>query len=89
MTQDFVTQVMYNGVMLVLMLSLPAVGIGLLVGFVISLFQAVTQIQEQTLTFVPKMVTVMLIIAFTSPWMASLLVDFITTLWLNIPNMVR
>ena len=89
MTQDFVTQVMYNGVMLVLLLSLPAVGLGLLVGFVISLFQAVTQIQEQTLTFVPKMVTVMMIIAFTSPWMASLLVDFITTLWSNIPNMVR
>jgi len=89
MTQDFVTQVIYNGVMMVLLLSLPSVGIGLLVGFVISLFQAVTQIQEQTLTFVPKMVTVMMIIAFTSPWMASLLVDFITTLWLNIPAMVK
>ncbi|MCX5749090.1 MAG: flagellar biosynthesis protein FliQ [Candidatus Saganbacteria bacterium] len=89
MTQDFVTQVIYNGVMLVLLLSLPSVGLGLLVGFIISLFQAVTQIQEQTLTFVPKMVTVMMVIAFTSPWMASLMVDFMTTLWANIPNMVR
>ena len=75
--------------MLVLMLSLPAVGLGLLVGLVISLFQAVTQIQEQTLTFVPKMIVVMGVIAFMSPWMASLLIDFITTLWSNIPNMVR
>lgn len=89
MTQDFVTQIMYNGVMLVLMLSLPAVGLGLLVGFIISLFQAVTQIQEQTLTFVPKMIVVMAIIAFTSPWMMSLLVDFVSTLWSNIPNMAR
>jgi len=89
MSQDFVTQIIYNGVMLVLMLSLPAVGLGLLVGLVISLFQAVTQIQEQTLTFVPKMIVVMGVIAFMSPWMASLLIDFITTLWSNIPNMVR
>jgi len=89
MSQDFVTQIIYNGVMLVLMLSLPAVGLGLLVGLIISLFQAVTQIQEQTLTFVPKMIVVMGVIAFMSPWMASLLIDFITTLWSNIPNMVR
>ncbi len=89
MSQDFVTQIMYNGVMLVLLLSLPAVGIGLLVGFTISLFQAVTQIQEQTLTFVPKMVVVMVVIAVTSPWMMSLILDFISTLWSNIPYMVR
>ena len=89
MSQDFVTQVIYNGVILVLMLSMPAVGLGLLVGFIVSLFQAVTQIQEQTLTFVPKMAVVMGVIAFTSPWMMSLLVDFVSTLWGNIPNMVR
>lgn len=89
MTQDFVTQVLYNGITLTILLSLPAVGLGLAVGFVISLFQAVTQIQEQTLTFVPKMIAVLGIIAVTSPWMASLLIDFITTLWANIPLMAR
>ncbi len=89
MSQDTVTQIMYNGVMLILMLSLPAVGSGLLVGFMISLFQAVTQIQEQTLTFVPKMIVVLLVIALTAPWMMSLLTDFVTTLWATIPNMVR
>ena len=89
MTQDFVTQVIYNGVMLVLLLSLPAVGLGLLVGFVISLFQAVTQIQEQTLTFVPKVIAVFLMLAVTSPWMISLMLDFTTSLWSNIPAMVR
>ena len=80
---------MYQGVNLTLLISMPAVGIGLLVGFLISLFQAVTQIQEQTLTFVPKVVSVLLIIAFTSPWVTSMLVDFTTYLWSNIPNMVR
>ncbi|MFA4966699.1 MAG: flagellar biosynthesis protein FliQ [Candidatus Margulisiibacteriota bacterium] len=89
MGQDFVVQIIYQGVILTLLLSMPAVGIGLLVGFIISLFQAVTQIQEQTLTFVPKVIAVMLMIAFTSPWMISLLVDFTTSLWAGIPAMVR
>ncbi len=89
MNQDFVVQVMYQGITLTLLLSMPSVGIGLLVGFSISLFQAVTQIQEQTLTFVPKVIAVMLMIAVTSPWMISLLVDFTSTLWSAIPSMVR
>ena len=89
MTQDFVVQLMYQGVNLTILISMPAVGVGLLVGFLISLFQAVTQIQEQTLTFVPKVVSVLLVIAFTSPWVTSMLVDFTTTLWSAIPNMVR
>lgn len=89
MTQDFVVQIIYQGVILILLLSLPTVGVGLLVGFTISLFQAVTQIQEQTLTFVPKVIAVFLMLAFTSPWMISLLVDFTNTLWAGIPAMVR
>ena len=89
MNQDFVVQILYQGIILVLLLSMPAVGVGLLVGFAVSLFQAVTQIQEQTLTFVPKVVSVMLMIAFTSPWMISLLIDFTNSLWSGIPAMVR
>jgi len=89
MGQDFVVQVMYQGIILILLLSMPAVGIGLLVGFIISLFQAVTQIQEQTLTFVPKVIAVLLMIAFTSPWMISLILDFTNSLWSGIPAMSR
>lgn len=89
MNQDIVVQILYQAINLTLLLSLPAVGIGLLVGFIISLFQAVTQIQEQTLTFVPKVVAVFLVIAFTSPWMISMMVDFTATLWSTIPNMAR
>ena len=80
---------MYNGIITILLVSLPPVGAGLIVGFIISLFQAVTQIQEQTLTFVPKVIVVLLLIAFTSPWIVSMFVDFTITLWGNIPNMVR
>jgi flagellar biosynthetic protein FliQ len=89
MGQDFAVQVIYQGVTTILMVSLPVVGVGLLVGFMVSLFQAVTQIQEQTLTFVPKVVSVLLMVAFTSPWIISMMVDFTTTLWSMIPNMTR
>ena len=89
MTQDFAVQVMYRGITTILMVSLPIVGVGLLVGFTISVFQAVTQIQEQTLTFVPKVIAVLLMVAVTSPYTISLMVDFATSLWANIPVMVR
>ena len=71
------------------MVSLPIVGVGLIVGFMVSLFQAVTQIQEQTLTFVPKVIAVLAMVALMSPWIISLLVDFTTSLWSMIPALVR
>jgi len=89
MSQDFAVQVLYQGVITLLMVSLPIVGVGLLVGFLVSLFQAVTQIQEQTLTFVPKVIAVLLMVAFTSPWIISMMVDFTATLWSTIPTMAR
>jgi len=89
MTQDFAVQVIYSGVIMILLVSLPAVGVGLLIGFTISLFQAVTQIQEQTLTFVPKVIGVLGMVAITSPWIVSMMVSFVTTLWANIPVMVQ
>jgi len=89
MNQDFAVQVLYQGITTILMISLPVVGVGLLVGFTVSLFQAVTQIQEQTLTFVPKVVAVLLMFAFTSPWIISVMVSFTSMLWSTIPNMAR
>ncbi len=89
MSQDFAVQVMFQAITTLLMVSLPIVGVGLMVGFMISLFQAVTQIQEQTLTFVPKVIAVLLMVAFTSPWIISMMVDFTTTLWSAIPTMAR
>ena len=89
LNQDFAVQVLYQGIYLVLLISAPSVGVGLLVGFTISLFQAITQIQEQTLTFVPKVISVLLVVAFTSPWVFSMIIDFTNTLWSAIPNMAR
>lgn len=89
MSQDFALQVLNQGITTVLMLSLPIVGVGLIVGFTISLFQAVTQIQEQTLTFVPKVIAVFLMLAITAPWIFTIMIDFTNSLWSTIPGMVR
>lgn len=69
-----------------LMVSAPILGIVLVVGLVISLFQAITQINEATLTFIPKLIAAMLALAVAGPWMLSILVDFIRRTIESIPG---
>jgi len=88
MTIDMVTGIVSSAIMNVLMLSLPSIGLGLLIGFSVSLFQALTQIQEQTLTFVPKMVVILMMLGVTMGWIMSQLVGFATNLWSMIPQLV-
>lgn len=87
MNIDTLTSLMNDAIIMTLILSLPSIGLGLIIGFIISLFQALTQIQEQTLTFVPKMIIVMLMIMVTMPWMASQLIDMCQKMWVMIPNL--
>jgi len=63
--------------------------VGLIVGLMISIFQAVTQVQEMTLAFVPKIIAVMLALLFAAPWMIDMLVSFTHNLFSNIPNYIR
>ncbi len=84
MTTDFAVQVIYNGVILTILISAPAVGIGLVVGFIISLFQAVTQIQEQTLSFVPKVAASIIVLVILGPWMLRFMVEFTQALILSL-----
>ncbi|MGN1055222.1 MAG: flagellar biosynthesis protein FliQ [Comamonas sp.] len=71
---------------LLLMISLPVLLTVLVVGLVVSIFQAVTQINENTLSFVPKLVAAVLVFAIAGPWMLSTVVDFIRRTIENIPN---
>lgn len=89
MTLDAVNTIMSEAIKAIIITSLPSVGLGLVVGLVIALFQAVTQVQEQTLTFVPKMIAVFLILALTFPWMASYIIELTTNLWNQIPMYSR
>ena len=89
MTIDSAAEVLSNAIQVILITSLPAVGLGLLVGLVVAIVQAVTQIQEQTLTFLPKMVVVFLVVAATFPWMASTFIELTVTLFQNITLYAR
>ena len=84
-----VTNIMNSAIQNIIIISMPSVGIGLLVGLLVAIFQAVTQIQEQTLTFVPKMVVVFVVIAATFPWMSSLIIEMTLSMWNQIPELSR
>ena len=68
-----------------LMVASPVLGIVLVVGLLISLFQAITQINEATLTFIPKLVAAVLVFALAGPWMLSILIDYIRRTIESIP----
>lgn len=70
-----------------LLVCLPVLGITMLVGVLISLFQVVTQVQEMSLTFVPKLFTAGAVLIFAGPWMLKKLTQFTVTLWTGIPAM--
>ena len=77
-----------EALLMLLMVSAPVLGIVLLVGLVISLFQAVTQINEATLAFVPKLLAAMAVFAMAGPWMLNMLVEYIRRVIEAIPGAV-
>ncbi|GGN90394.1 flagellar biosynthesis protein FliQ [Saccharibacillus kuerlensis] len=76
MDSNFIIGLAGEAVYVVLKASAPMLTLGLLVGLIVSVFQATTQIQEQTLAFVPKIVAVMLSVLIFGPWILNTLVDF-------------
>jgi len=88
MTQDFIIYLGKEAVYAILLLSGPLLGGSLLVGLLVSIFQATTQIQEQTLTFVPKIVVVFISLVIFGPWMLNLLISFTLNLFSTIPQLM-
>ncbi len=89
MTPDLVLGIAKNAVEITLLLSLPILGVGLVVGLLISIFQAATQIQEMTLTFVPKILAMLLSLLLLMPWMMSKMTEYTEQLISNIPQYVK
>ncbi|MBE0555957.1 MAG: flagellar biosynthesis protein FliQ [Proteobacteria bacterium] len=89
MTADFIVGIMAETLKVTLLIAAPALLVGLVIGVGVSLFQAVTQIQEMTLVFVPKIVGVMITVVVVLPWMINLLVSFTHNLFTNIPMYIR
>lgn len=89
MTEEFVISLGRQALLTVLLVSGPILVLGLAAGLIVSIFQATTQINEQTLTFIPKIVVVLVAVVLFGPWMHHTLIDFAQTVFAKIPEMVR
>lgn len=84
MTDTFVIAVGREALLTVIMVSAPILGIGLVVGLVVSIIQATTQINEQSLTFIPKIIAVLVAMVVFGPWMLHTLMSFFTKILGNL-----
>jgi flagellar biosynthesis protein FliQ len=89
MNELFALEVGRNALLMTVMLAAPMMGAALVVGLLISVFQALTQINEQTLTFVPKIIAVFAALLVTGPWLMSSLIGYTENLFTMLPSMVR
>jgi flagellar biosynthetic protein FliQ len=89
MSPEFVIGFARQSIELTLLISLPLLGVGLVVGLIVSIFQAATQIQEMTLTFIPKILSIFLVLIFAFPWIMDKIVTYTRDIFLNIPNYIR
>ncbi len=89
MSGDLAIQIGREALTMVMLIAAPMLGLGLLVGILVSIFQATTQIQEQTLVFIPKIIAIFIAILVFGPWMLSLIVDYTREIFINLPNLVR
>ena len=88
MNQDKVVSLIVDMMGVTMKIALPMLGVALVVGLLISILQAVTQIQEQTLSFIPKILGLVAVVAIAGPWMLGTVVSWTTELWQQIPNYV-
>jgi flagellar biosynthetic protein FliQ len=88
MNQDKVVSLIVDMMGVTMKIALPMLGVALVVGLLISILQAVTQIQEQTLSFIPKILGLVAVVAIAGPWMLGTIVTWTTELWQQIPNYV-
>lgn len=86
--QDFVMQISSEAIFLTILVSLPAIVTSLVIGVAMALFSATTQIQEQTLSFAPKMIGVYVAILATASWVGSLMLNFATKCFTQFPNVM-
>lgn len=83
-----ITDVFKEAIFLTLLILLIVITPGLLVGLIVSIFQAATQINEQTLSFIPRLIVTMLVLLMTGPWILKLLLDFTNKIFELMPHMV-
>ena len=89
MTPEFVTGFFLEAIKTTIILAAPMLLSGLIIGLVISIFQAATSINEMTMTFIPKMLAVAVALLVAFPWMLQVLIDFLQNLLISMPDMLR
>lgn len=89
MENEFAIEIVNQAIKVTLMLAAPMLLSALVVGILVSIFQAVTQINEQTLSFIPKILVIVAALVIFSPWMMETLVSFTQELFTSIPEMIR
>lgn len=89
MTPEFVIGFGRQAIELSLMMALPMLAVGLSVGVVVSVIQAATQIQEMTLTFIPKVVSMFIALLVAMPWLMEKMTTFTKSVFINIPIYIR
>ena len=89
MTADYITGFFYEAIKVTILLSAPMLLAGLLVGFLVSIFQSATSINEMTLTFIPKMLAVAVALIFFFPWMMQTLVSFTQQMFMSMNHYIR
>lgn len=89
MTNDLVIEIGRNALTVTLLIAGPMLGLGLVVGLAVSIFQAVTQINEATLTFVPKILAIFIVLAVMGSWMISVMISYTANLFGFLPYMIR
>lgn len=89
MTTESVLSIGQEAIQTILLVAGPMLGLSLVVGLCVSAFQAMTQINEMTLTFLPKVVTMFVVLLVTFPWMVEILVGFMTGVWAKIPEFAQ
>ncbi|MGE5397854.1 MAG: flagellar biosynthesis protein FliQ [Chitinophagales bacterium] len=88
MFENTVVGIAKEAMYVVLLVSAPILGGSLIVGLIISLLQATTQIQEQTLTFIPKIIVVLVVVVVFGPWMLNILTSYTNNLFASIPSLI-
>ena len=89
MTDATVLEIMQRALVLTVMISAPVLGFGLIVGLIVSVFQAATQIHEMSLTFIPKILAVAAALAIFGQWMLAQMLSYTTNLIHSIPTLVK
>ncbi|MFQ5454898.1 MAG: flagellar biosynthesis protein FliQ [Nitrospirota bacterium] len=89
MTPELIVDVGRNALQTVILVGAPMLLTSLIIGLMVSIFQAATQISEVTLTFVPKILAVFIALLLFMPWMMRVIIGFTTNLFMNIPNYIR